>query len=135
MVAEELMRVLEAGRSIRPFLRDLVSEDEARDVDARPAAVLLAADAQNSGGAGVLDVLMAHPATATWTHEFIRTGAPPAESTRSDTALPGLGSVVAAPRFRCPRNDYVWRRRVARLPIPLCPTHHVRLIPDWISEP
>jgi uncharacterized radical SAM superfamily Fe-S cluster-containing enzyme len=53
-----------------------------------------------------------------------------APSLRSGAAPPGRGEVTRARRFACPSDDYVWYRRTAGSPIPICPTHDVRLVPD-----
>jgi hypothetical protein len=119
--------VLEVARAIRPYLRELVADPDAADREL--AAALADTDAVRARAE-----LHSRPKTRRWTADFLQHGAPPdlvPPTVRSGAAPPGHGEVVRAPRFRCPEgNDYVWYRRTASSPIPLCPTHNVRLAPD-----
>jgi hypothetical protein len=121
--------LLEAGRSIRPFLDELGLSE----LDAGLAAALVEPD-PDAAAEQVLALLMAHRPAAEWLVGFSAYGVPPqlAETpVRGYAALPGHGDVVRAPRFCCPvAGDYVWYRRSAGQPIRSCPTHSVRLVPD-----
>lgn len=117
---------LEAGRAVRPYLSDMGLEET---LDGELATALAVADARR-----ILELLLAHPASADWLVAFSQTGLPPGvvnEPTRTYSALPGRGEVVKARRFSCPvGGDYVWFRRVDGQPIRSCPTHGVRLVPE-----
>jgi hypothetical protein len=117
--------ILEAARAIRPYLARLEVPDAAR-TDAMLAAAL-AEDADH-----VLVVLRAHDATWQWFLDFAKTGLPPDVAILRERAydpMPGHGDPVSAPRFECPRKDYVWYRRAVGQEPPLCPTHLVPL--EW----
>ena len=43
------------------------------------------------------------------------------------SALAGIEQPLSAPKFRCPRGDYVWYRPGVGVPIPRCPTHDCAL--------
>jgi hypothetical protein len=125
-VDEHAERILDAGRAIRPYLDDLVP-DRAGELDAELAAALLDDDAEATE-ARVLDLLTRDPTTAAWTVAFVAEGRPASAEIRSGyQPLPGHGSPTPAARFRCPFGDYLWYRRSAGLPVPLCPTHRAPL--------
>jgi hypothetical protein len=127
MLEREDEDILEVARSIRPYLSELADDPEAVDRE-------LAAALANSDAGRARTELRRHRATRRWTADFLRHGVPSdlvPPAVRSGAAPPGRGEVVRAPRFRCPSNDYVvWYRRTAGSPIPVCPTHNVRLVPD-----
>jgi len=123
---EDVERILDAGRAIRPFLGDLVPE-RWRELDAALAAAL----AEAPDFERVLALLTAERATAAWTVAFVAEGAPPsADAVRGYEPLLGVGSPIRAPRFRCRYGDYLWYRRSAGLPIPQCPTHGIPLVAE-----
>jgi hypothetical protein len=131
MLEPEAESLLEAARSIRPYLRELADDPDA--VDRELAAALAESDARRARAE-----LRRQRATRRWTTDFLRHGfpaelVPPA--VRSGAAPPGHGEVVRAPRFRCPSGDYVWYRRTAASAIPVCPTHDARLVPDARPQP
>jgi hypothetical protein len=123
--------VLEAARTIRSFLADLPGLDDPGMID----ATLAVAVAQGDAPAADAELRRLH-ATRRWAKEFNRRGVPPelvGEQTRSGASpLPGHGEIVAAPRFRCPENDYVWYRRTSG-PVTRCPTHGLRVVPDPVT--
>jgi hypothetical protein len=140
-MTQDTDRILEAGRAIRPYLSELIgtsaeAQRKVRSLDTALADALLMDD-QQAGTARVETLLTEHQATASWLLDFAMHGRPPDLATRSDTYLPlaGYGTVIGAPRFRCPHNDYVWFRRSAVRRIPICPTHGVQLVPDSRDEP
>jgi hypothetical protein len=123
---EHVERMLDAGRAIRPFLRDLAPE-RWLEIDAALAAAL----ADTPDAERVFELLTADRATAAWTVTFIADGAPPsADAVRGYEPLRGLGSPIRAPRFRCQHGDYLWYRRSAALAVPQCPTHRIPLVAD-----
>lgn len=123
--------VLEAGRAIRPDLPGIyVSRDGWQEVDGELAAALAVGDPLVAVRL-VRAVLEGHPETAQWWAAFESNGCPPGLAVTRGASSPvgATGEVVAAPRFACPRGDYVWYRRSAARPIPVCRTHQVRLTP------
>jgi hypothetical protein len=120
--------ILEAARTIRSVLPDMPGVDNPIAIDAALASALLKRDVDAARAE-----LWRQRVTRRWSTEFVRLGLPPelvVEQTRSGAAPPpGHGGVVAAPRFRCPQGDYVWYRRTAVQPLPICPTHGVRVVP------
>lgn len=123
--------VLEAARTIRPFLDDLLAPDAAAETDGALAALLAAAGDREPVHEEILRCFRAAPATRRWWLDFVGSGLPPevrlaAAPTRAD--IPGRGEIVPPPRYVCPVNgDYVWYRLSAIRPVPLCRTHNVRL--------
>jgi hypothetical protein len=127
--------VLEAARSARPYLLELLGPGLAAVVDAELAG-LLAGEA--SGGdveAGLRSALEAHEATSVflarvlWDAPRFRPPQVVSESTRTFSALPGESLPVPADKFRCPQGDYVWYRMAVGVPVPDCPTHRRALEP------
>jgi hypothetical protein len=49
-------------------------------------------------------------------------------ATPSYSPLGGIEQPLAAAKYRCPRNDYVWYRLGVGVPIPHCPTHGCILV-------
>ncbi|MDQ6615625.1 MAG: hypothetical protein M3083_13015 [Actinomycetota bacterium] len=133
--------LLEAGRTIRPYLDDLALDvDERATLDHRLATALVEPD-RRSAGARVLELLTACPPAAEWLVDFTRLGVPPelddGPAVRGGgSAWGGDGEVVRAGRFCCPvAGDYVWYRRTVAQPIRSCPTHQLRLVPDLAPPP
>lgn len=131
-MTDDSERALDAGRAIRAYLGDLLAADEARALEDALVPALMGEDAD-----AVLALITRDQATAAWTLAFIRDGEPPGGSTRGPGYAPlaGHGSVIAAPRFRCPQGDFLWYRRRASVRVPLCPTHGVPLAPDPRGAP
>jgi hypothetical protein len=124
--------ILEAARTIRSVLAEMPELDDPAEIDAALAAAVSGLDAEAARAE-----LWRRPATRRWAKGFMRLGLPPdlvVEQTRSGSAPPpGHGGIPAAPRFRCPRNDYVWYRRTSVAKVPLCPSHGVRVVPDPVG--
>ena len=120
--------ILEAARSIRPYLSELVGDHDAELIDAELAELLAAAEDEPPDTALLLDRLGSAPATAEWTATFLEGGYPPAVAgffVRTDRVgeLPGHGEApTGARKYVCPEGDFVWWRRGAE-PLRRCPTH------------
>ena len=115
--------ILEAARSIRPYLGDLLGP-AAVTVDVE-LAELLAAAATSPVDDRILRRLRANRATLNWTAAFLELGLPPdaAPPPERYAGLLGRGEAVPATRFTCPVGDFSWYRRLASQLPPKCPTH------------
>lgn len=126
------MDVIEAARAIRPFLSELLLDDEAAQGVDEALGRLLGRGA-NDRRDEIAALLVRHPATRNWAAAFLEHGRPPGldlavERSASYAALPGLALVGTAPRFACPEDDYVWWQRAVGLAPPRCPTHDLELV-------
>jgi hypothetical protein len=128
--------VLEAGRTIRPFLDELAIEpEEIAALDHDLAEALMEPDA-GSAATSVFKLLTARRPTAEWLLDFAELGLPPELDAGypvrgGGSALAGDGEVVRARRFHCPvGDDFSWYRRSMAQAIPSCRTHGIRLVPD-----
>lgn len=116
--------ILEGGRSIRPFLPELLGND-AVQVDNQLAELLAQAKAEQQVDQQILEILKSYPDTRDWMAEFLSEQ----QVSKGFEALPGKGQPISAPKYICPEGDYVWYRRVVGATIPTCPTHGVLLVP------
>ncbi len=120
--------VLEAARTIRPLLADLLEdEQQAQALDAQLARLLEQARAGEPVANRILDLLSKETATREWLRRFLKgegqlTG-------KGFEPLPGPAAPVPAPKFVCPQGDYVWHRHSVGQPVPRCPTHNLPLVP------
>ncbi|GAA1261301.1 hypothetical protein GCM10009665_58830 [Kitasatospora nipponensis] len=128
--------ILDALRTIRGYLPNLVGAAEAAEID-RELADLLARPPLDTATvvARGLEVLQRHNATLEWAATYLDSGYPPdiralIEQRERYAGLPGQGDPPpAARRYRCPNGDYVRWRRGAEVLRP-CPTHHLPLVPE-----
>ncbi|MBD2344906.1 hypothetical protein [Anabaena subtropica] len=116
--------ILEGGRSIRPFLPELLGND-AVQVDKQLAELLAQAKAGQQVEQQILEILKSYPDTRNWIAEFLSEQ----QVSKGFQQLPGSGEALSAQKYICPQGDYVWYRRVVGATIPTCPTHGVLLIP------
>ncbi|MEH2214063.1 hypothetical protein [Nostoc sp.] len=116
--------ILEAGRSIRPFLPELLGND-AVQVDKQLAELLAQAKAGQEVDKQILEILKSQPDTRNWIAEFLSEK----QVSKGFEPLPGKGQAISAQKYICPQGDYVWYRRIVGATIPICPTHGVLLIP------
>jgi hypothetical protein len=119
---------IEAASSIRPFLRGLLGEDDARNLDAQLAALLAEGATGHKVDNLLLRLLTSRDETRAWLAAFTKEGVPP-EVSRSYSPLAGRPDAVPPMRLGCPQGDYFWYRRSAGEMPPLCPTHGVALQP------
>jgi len=118
--------ILEAARSIRPYLPDLVGEPTADHLDQQLADLLTQTDTQPPIDNRILEILAAQDITRDWLAGFLQDKQQP-DALRSWSPLPGDPSMVSAPKFVCPQGDYVWHRLRVGIESPRCPTHDVPL--------
>lgn len=121
--------ILEAARSIRRYLHQLIPED-AEAVDKELAEHLnVAPSAKKSANSRIISILRKRETTREWLVSFLAQHQPP-EVTRAFNFQGTLGdpSPVAARRYVCPQGDYNWYRMSAGAPIPACPTHGLPLV-------
>lgn len=122
--------ILEAARSIRPYLSELLDSEEAKTFDLE-LGELIAQAQQNPTDTSkhILKQLSSQSTTRKWTVEFLRDKLPPEiERSYQPIANPGTISTVSGlVKYACPFGDYVWYQRQVGETIPNCPTHKVPL--------
>ncbi|MBM3727972.1 MAG: hypothetical protein FJW40_21425 [Acidobacteria bacterium] len=116
--------ILEAARTIRPYLPSLIGPPAAAVLDAKLASLLADARQGRKVDNLILDALQA-PEAREWTRQFLRAGA--LETLRAYQPVAGPGRPVAAEKYCCPQGDYVWYRRQVGETVPKCPTHQCEL--------
>jgi hypothetical protein len=120
----------DTARAIRAYLPGLVPEDLASALDRELADLLELARQGHLVGDRVAATLEQSPATLAWSGAFLEHGVPPEFVVLPERAYQGLpGAPVATPpdKYRCPEGDFVFYRRTAAVPLPVCPTHRAPL--------
>lgn len=127
------MTLQRAARAIRPYLKELVGEQEAEVLDRRLAELLCSErGSEQAIEAEIGRLLMRHPETNRWSAVFIERRCPPnlhRLGERSFNALLGEGQLVTFNLYACPHNDFEWYQRAVGVDIPRCPTHDCALEP------
>jgi hypothetical protein len=118
--------LLEAAKTIRPFLPKLLGEN-AEEMDRHLAELIARCQAGEHQENQIAELLASQDAAREWMAEFLKSDGRQ-ETTRSYAPLPGIGS-VRAPKYICPEGDYIWYRLYSSDPIPRCPTHQIPLVP------
>jgi hypothetical protein len=124
--------ILEAARSIRSLLAELLEAETIQPVDQQLADLLARANAGETVDNLVLELLAETDSTRQWMFEFLqnkRSLDSRGEPTKGYSPLPGQGSRIAAPKYACPMGDYTWYRPRVGVNPPPCPTHNVALVP------
>ena len=125
----QLQEILEAARSIRPYLSELLNSQEAQTFDLE-LAELIAQAQQNPKDVTkyILKKLSSDPKTQKWTKEFLKTKLPPEiEKTYQPPLSPKPLPISGVVKYACLYGDYIWYQRQVGEPIPNCPTHKVLL--------
>lgn len=141
--------ILEAARSIRPYLSELLPEAEAKAVDQQLSDLL---NTRQPIDKSILEVLTAKNTTREWLSKFLedkkqnvtrgfsslpghlspvvtRNAKINLSSASGDfSSLPGDPSLVSAAKFVCPQGDYIWSRPRVGIEPPHCPTHNQPLV-------
>ena len=120
--------ILEAARSIRPYLSELLPAPEAEALDQQLAHLLAQANTRQPIDNQILELLAGQDSTREWLSGFLQDKQQP-ESLRTFRPLPGHTSIVNAAKFVCPHGDYTWYRPRVGMEPPLCPTHNLPLEP------
>jgi hypothetical protein len=118
--------ILEAARTIRSHLNDLIS-DEASLVDNELAFYLNEAQSGKPAANILLGIMCKRDATRLWAAAFLKEPLG-LQSSRAYQPPPGDPVPVGAPKYVCPQGDYAWYRISTGSPIPKCPTHNVVLV-------
>jgi len=128
--------VIEAARTIRPYLDRLAESPTADELD-RQLANALNGRSDQSAIARRLRVLLDGQEDTAWFLAEVLADTPLCrppyhqprylQRQRGIPAPAGDPGPVDAPRFTCPHGDYVWYRPDVGAPVPDCPTHHLRL--------
>lgn len=130
--------VLEAARTIRPYLTDLVGPDAAGPLDRQIADHLNSSAGRVQTSSQLQMVLDEHEDTRWFLAEtladaphyrppylqppYVPRGAGGMASPAGDAGL------IGANRYTCPRGgDYIWYQPEIGTPVPDCPTHQVPL--------
>lgn len=120
--------ILEAARSIRPYLSELLPAAEAEVIDQQLAKLLAQANTRQPIDNLILQLLATQDATREWLSRFLQDKQQP-EHLRTFSPLAGQGSIVNAAKFVCPQGDYTWYRPRVGIEPPLCRTHNLPLEP------
>ncbi len=113
--------LLEAAKSIRPFLEELL-DSEAYAVDAQLANLIARYNMGESVDDLIIQLLHSYDETREWIEQFFE------DSPKRFSSLPGDPTVPSAPKYDCPLGkDYTWYRFDSSEPIPICPTHKIKL--------
>jgi hypothetical protein len=124
--------VVEVSRVIRPFLRELVGQAYADELDRRIASILNGWSSENTT-IELRAALESHEATRYFMEEVLEDAPdfrPPQFQPlilRGYQPLPGEQQPTHTGKFACPQSDYIWYRPSVGTPIPVCPTHGVTL--------
>ncbi|MGK7957189.1 MAG: hypothetical protein AB4063_18355 [Crocosphaera sp.] len=116
---------LEAGRTIRSYLPDLLDSEQAKSMDAQLADLLNQSDQDVENQ--ILEVLTSTEITRQWTVEFLES-----ETLAEFKAYqPILGNptqpISGMIKYVCPYGDFVYYQRKEGETIPLCKTHNCAL--------
>ncbi|KPQ31455.1 MAG: hypothetical protein HLUCCA11_23720 [Phormidesmis priestleyi Ana] len=122
----QIDRLIEAAKSIRPFLNDLMGIDDAQVMDSQLSHLIAQYQAGEQVSNSITQLLAGNESTRNWVRQFN-------QKQRADRggfeALPGMTAATSPPRHTCPLgNDYVWYRFDSSEEIPICPTHKVTLV-------
>ena len=119
--------ILEAARTIRPYLSELLKAEEAQVID-NQLAQLLAQKDQKKVDNLILEILCSQESTRQWIDQFLELKHSPEEKNKSYQPIPGNPTPISGLiKYACPQGDYVWYQRQVGEPIPNCPTHKVLL--------
>jgi hypothetical protein len=119
-------QVLEAARTIRPILTQLLESEAAQAIDFQLAQRLNQTDLDKNNQVDyLLEILASHTETQAWWHDFLENNT---AIQKAYSGLAGNPALQSATKYVCPHNDYTWYREDSG-PIPLCPTHLIALIP------
>jgi hypothetical protein len=124
----------EAACSLRQFLGDMLTDEQAANVDAELAGLLERAGRGEDVEAPLRAVLERHRATSVFL-DMVLDDAPDfrppevvSETTRGFQGLPGQSQPIPpVGKFCCPHGDYVWYRLAVGARPPSCPTHQCSL--------
>jgi hypothetical protein len=120
--------IVQAAREIRPQLESLVGPDW-KEWDTKLGDLIARAEAgEEDADLAILSDLRSHSAIRAWLRDRLERKEPIAVE-RAFEPVPGTSPAVPMPVFTCPKCDYTWYRVAVGVPIPLCPTHKIKLVP------
>lgn len=116
---------IEAARTIRSYLPDLVDSEEAQSIDAQLADLLNQSDQDVENQ--ILETLCSTEATRQWTVEFLESET--LAQFKAYQPIPGNPSqpISGMIKYVCPYGDFVYYQRQEGETIPLCKTHNCAL--------
>jgi len=116
---------LEAARTIRSYLPDLLDFQQAQSIDAQLADLLNPSeqDVENR----ILEVLTSTEATRQWTVEFLEPET--LAEFKAYQPIPGNPTqpIPGMIKYACPDGDFIYYQRQEGEIIPLCKTHNLPL--------
>jgi len=120
-------QALEAARTLRSVLSQLLDAESAEAIDRQLAQLLNQTDLdENTQVDRILKILDNRTETQTWWDNFRQNNT---SIQKSYSGLAGDPTLQPVTKYVCPiANDYTWYRE-DNSAIPLCPTHLVRLVP------
>lgn len=122
--------ILEAARSIRPYLAQLLNPEEAQTMDEQLAELLAQVPEESTNvSEQIIKLLSSQETTREWVKKFLEDKLlPEIEKAYQPTLSPHPSSPISGlVKYACPYGDYVWYQRQVGEPIPICPTHEVTL--------
>ena len=121
--------IVEAARSIRPYLAKLLNSEEAQIIDHQLSELLAQAQQYKKNvSQQILKLLSSQETTREWIKKFLKDKLPPEiEKAFQPTLSPNPSPISGLVKYACPKGDYVWYQRQTGEPIPNCPTHDVPL--------
>ncbi|GAC1312185.1 MAG: hypothetical protein NVSMB19_26500 [Vulcanimicrobiaceae bacterium] len=75
----------------------------------------------------IVELATSDATTRALLNQFLDVRARP-DAVRAYEGPPGSLTPVLADKYDCPQGDYPWYRSSVGVPIPVCPTHKVRLV-------
>ncbi|MGK7940891.1 MAG: hypothetical protein AB4062_12235 [Crocosphaera sp.] len=116
---------LEAARTIRSYLPDLVDSEQAESIDAQLADLLNQSDQDVENQ--ILEILCSTEATRQWTVEFLESETQ--AQFKGYQPIPGNPTqpISGMIKYACPYGDFIYYQRQEGETIPLCKTHNVPL--------
>lgn len=129
-------QMIDAAKLIRPYLADLVGEEQALTWDRRLAALIADQNTDPHVVSRIRTVLWSDDTVAQWVEDlFDDPDLLPPDLQRHDVRgpdyrdAPGQVGPIAADRFVCPeKKDFIWYRPFIGDDIRWCPTCKVQLV-------
>jgi len=129
--------LFEAARTIRGELPDLLTPETAKSLDDRLAELLnqvpfdlrdLHYETISAIATKLETLLKAYEPTGTWLDTFLERLSSGDRKSFEPLAGDRL-TPIPIERYTCPHRDFYWSRLSPAEAIPLCPTHHLPLVP------
>ena len=123
-------QILEAARSIRPYLAQLLNSEEAPKMDEQLAELLTQVPQESTSvSQQIIKLLSSQETTREWVKKFLEDKLIPEIEKAYQPALnpQPFSPISGLVKYACPHGDCDWYQRQVGEPIPTCPTHKVTL--------